>query len=197
MFLLAVLLTVALVLETLPSAVVALSRAKVGLTRLDHLTRLGVLEGRNLWGVTLLGVLHSGTPNTGDPPGPLLPDSQKLGVRWVGYDRPGYAGTPADPGRDVASAAADVAGIADALGIDRFAVMGHSGGGPHALACAALAPDRVQCVVSGSGLAPRGAAGLDWFAGMWLSGAAELRAAIEGGTALADRLAAGDFDPEV
>ena len=87
---------------------------------------------------SLAVVWHAGTPNTGDPPGPLLPDSEKLGVRWVGYDRPGYAGTPAVPGRDVASAAADVAGIADALGIDRFAVMGHSGGGPHALACAAV-----------------------------------------------------------
>ena len=59
MFLLAVLLTVALVLETLPSAVVAVVRARVGLTRIDQLTRLGVLEGRNLWVVTLLGVLHT------------------------------------------------------------------------------------------------------------------------------------------
>jgi hypothetical protein len=59
MFLLAVLLTIALVLEALPSAVVALVRAKVGLTRLDQLTRLGVLEGRNLRVVTLLGVLHA------------------------------------------------------------------------------------------------------------------------------------------
>src|SRR5215471_6116576 len=59
MFLLAVVLTVALVLETLPSAVVGLSRAKVGLTRLDQLTRLGVLEGKNLWVVSLLGVLHT------------------------------------------------------------------------------------------------------------------------------------------
>ena len=59
MFLLRVLLTVALVLETLPSAVVALVRAKVGLTRLDQLTRLGVLDGRNLRVVTLLGVLHT------------------------------------------------------------------------------------------------------------------------------------------
>ena len=59
----------------------------------------------------------------------------------------------------MASAAADVAGIADALGIDRFAVMGHSGGGPHALACAALLPGRVLAAVSGSGLAPRSAEG--------------------------------------
>ena len=53
-----------------------------------------------------------------------------------------------------ASAAADIAAIADALGLSRFAVMGHSGGGPHALAAGALLPDRVLAVVSGSGLAP-------------------------------------------
>jgi pimeloyl-ACP methyl ester carboxylesterase len=61
--------------------------------------------------------------------------------------------------------AADVAAIADALGIGRFAVLGHSGGGPHALACAALLPERVIAAVSVSGPAPFDAAGLDWFAG--------------------------------
>ena len=58
MFVLAVVLTVLLLLETLPSAAAGLSRAKVGLTRLDQLTRLGVLEGRNLWVVPLLGAVH-------------------------------------------------------------------------------------------------------------------------------------------
>ena len=140
---------------------------------------------------------HAGTPNTGDPPGPLLPDSEKLGVRWVGYDRPGYAGTPAVPGRDVASAAADVAGIADALGIDRFAVMGHSGGGPHALACAALLPGRVLAVVSGSGLAPRDAEGLDWLAGMTEGGKDNMRAAQQGKEALAAYQASAEWDPSV
>jgi pimeloyl-ACP methyl ester carboxylesterase len=72
----------------------------------------------------------------------------------------------APPGRDVASAAADVASVADALGIERFAVMGHSGGAAHALACAALLPDRVLAAICGSGLAPYHAEGLDWFAGM-------------------------------
>nr|MBA3525083.1 alpha/beta hydrolase [Geodermatophilaceae bacterium] len=59
-------------------------------------------------------------------------------------------------------------------------VMGHSGGGPHALACAAMLPDRVHAVVSVAGLAPYDAAGLDWFAGMGPVGAATLRAATEG-----------------
>jgi pimeloyl-ACP methyl ester carboxylesterase len=66
------------------------------------------------------------------------------------------------------------------LGIDRFAVMGHSGGGSHALACGALLPERVVGVVSVAGLAPFGAEGLDWFAGMAPSGVASLRAATRG-----------------
>jgi pimeloyl-ACP methyl ester carboxylesterase len=138
-----------------------------------------------------------GTPNTGAPPGPLLPVAERLGVRWVAHDRPGYGSSTPVPGRDVASAAADVAAVADALGIDRFAVMGHSGGGPHALACAALLPDRVRAVVSMSALAPYGVPGLDWYAGMHPAGAAGLRAAVEGRPALARFMASADFDPEI
>jgi pimeloyl-ACP methyl ester carboxylesterase len=77
-----------------------------------------------------------------------------------------------------------VAAIAGALGIGRFAVLGHSGGGPHALACAALLPERVIAAVSVSGPAPFDADGLDWFAG-WSPGiAAENRAAAGGRAAL-------------
>jgi len=123
--------------------------------------------------------LH-GTPNIGPPPAPLFADAARLGLRWIGYDRPGYGGSTPREGRNVASAAHDVARIADRLGIDRFAVVGHSGGGPHALACAAHLPDRVLAAVSIAGLAPYGAAGLDWFAGMRPSGVAGLRAARAG-----------------
>lgn len=87
---------------------------------------------------------HHGTPNIGTPPEPLFAAADRLGIRWVSYDRPGYGGSTPHRGRDVASAAADVSSAADALGIDRFAVMSHSGGGPHALARAALLPDRVR-----------------------------------------------------
>jgi pimeloyl-ACP methyl ester carboxylesterase len=148
-------------------------------------------------GESLTVFWHHGTPNTGAPPGPLLAASAERGIRWVSHDRPGYGGSTPQPGRDVASAAADVASIADALGIGRFAVMGHSGGGPHALACAALLPDRVLAAVSGAGLAPFGAQGLDWFAGMAPAGEAELRAATRGRAELESCLAAGDFDPEM
>ncbi|WP_319461781.1 alpha/beta hydrolase [Micromonospora sp. RTP1Z1] len=123
---------------------------------------------------------HHGTPNIGAPPAPLFAAADRLGLRWVSHDRPGYGGSTPRAGRDIASAAGDVAAVADALGIDRFAVAGHSGGGPHALACGALLPDRVLAVVSGAGMAPYDAAGLDWFAGMVPSGVASLRAAAAG-----------------
>ncbi|MDO0929258.1 alpha/beta hydrolase [Streptomyces sp. TG1A-8] len=121
-----------------------------------------------------------GTPNVGAPPGPLFAASDRLGIRWVSYDRPGYGGSTPSGGRRVASAAADVGRVADVLGIDRFAVMGHSGGAAHALACAALLPGRVLAAVAVSGPAPFGAPGLDWFAGMAASCRASLTAAAAG-----------------
>ena len=139
---------------------------------------------------------HHGTPNIGPPPEPLLAASERLGVRWIGYDRPSYGGSAPLAGRDIASAAQMVATVADALGIEQFAVMGHSGGGPHALACAALLPERVLGVISGAGLAPYGAEGLDWFGGMNAGGAASLRAALAG-RAAKEAYEASDppFDP--
>jgi pimeloyl-ACP methyl ester carboxylesterase len=139
---------------------------------------------------------HHGTPNTGEPPEPLFPAAARHGIRWVSYDRPSYGTSTPVPGRDVASAAADVASIADALGIERFAVMGHSGGGPHALACGALLPDRVLAVVSGSSLAPY-TEEFDWFAGMYPGGVAELSAARAGRAELERYFEAAEFDPEM
>jgi pimeloyl-ACP methyl ester carboxylesterase len=139
---------------------------------------------------------HHGTPNIGAPPGPLFPAAAQHGIRWVSYDRPGYGRSTPHPGRDLASAAADVASIADALGIGPFAVMGHSGGSNHALACGALLPGRVLGVVCVAALAPFHAEGLDWFAGMAASGAAGLRAATRGRAALEDHLASTEFDTE-
>lgn len=124
------------------------------------------LHGYDAGGEGFPVVWCHGTPNIGAPPEPLFPAAERLGLRWVGYDRPGYGGSSAVPGRDVASAAGDVAAVMDALGVERFGVFGHSGGGPHALACGALLGDRVAAVVSVAGLAPFGATGLDWFGGM-------------------------------
>ena len=131
-------------------------------------------------GGDLVVVWHHGTPNIGLPPEPLFAVSQRLGIRWVSYDRPGYGGSTPHPGRTIGTAAGDVAAIADALGVGRFAVMGHSGGSPHALACAALLADRVVAVLAGAGLAPFDAAGLDWFAGMGPASRGSLGAAAAG-----------------
>jgi pimeloyl-ACP methyl ester carboxylesterase len=66
-----------------------------------------------------------------------------LGVRVVSADRPGYGGSSPIVGRRLEDWPAEMAALADHLGVERFAVMGASSGGPYAIACAALLPDRV------------------------------------------------------
>ncbi|HEX5405605.1 MAG TPA: alpha/beta hydrolase [Pseudonocardiaceae bacterium] len=135
-----------------------------------------------------------GTPQTGNPPESLehLP-----GIRWLALDRPGYGPSTPRAGRNIASLADDVAAVADAFGVDKFAVLGASGGGPHALACGALLPERVVGVAAVASPAPYGADGLDWFAGMAAAGAAELHAAVAGRAALTAHLTTVEFDPDV
>ena len=144
----------------------------------------------------LVVLWQHGTPNTGAPPEPLFEAARSLGIRWIGYDRPSYGGSTPHPDATIATAAADARQIADQLGIGRFTVFGHSGGGPRALACGALIPDRVVAVVSVSSPAPWPAPGLDYFAGMSDGGARELRAAARGRAELQEVLAANEFDPE-
>jgi pimeloyl-ACP methyl ester carboxylesterase len=139
---------------------------------------------------------HHGSPNIGAPPEPLFSVAVRLGIRWVSYDRPGYGGSTPRPDRDVASAAGDTSAVADALSIDRFALMGHSGGGSHALACTALLQERVLGVVVVAGMAPFDAEGLEWFEGFGPAGVAELRAAAAGRAALEKHLAESDDEPE-
>jgi pimeloyl-ACP methyl ester carboxylesterase len=109
--------------------------------------------------------LH-GTPGCGLIYGPHAADAAQQGIRLIGYDRPGYGGSTRLPGRSVADCAVDVRAIAAALDIGRLAVWGISGGGPHALACAALLPDLAVAVASLASPAPYGAPGLDYFTGM-------------------------------
>jgi pimeloyl-ACP methyl ester carboxylesterase len=125
-------------------------------------------------------VWHHGTPGTGTPPAPLFDLATSLGVRWLGHDRPGYGGSDPQPDRDIAAVAADVAAVADAAGVDSFGLLGHSGGGPHLLACAALLPDRVRAAVCMSGAAPYGPAGFDFFDGMGPVSTATFRSALAG-----------------
>lgn len=120
---------------------------------------LGDPEGKPVF------LLH-GTPGGHYGPRPRGIVLYRLGIRLIGYDRPGYPGSDRHPGRTVATAAEDVSIIADYLGIDRFSVVGRSGGAPHALACAALLPERVISAAALGSLAPRDADGLAWEAGM-------------------------------
>jgi len=112
---------------------------------------------------------------------------ERLGVHVVTHDRAGYGRSDRHPGRSVADEAADVAALADELGLDRFGVTGGSGGGPHVLACAALLTKRVVRAVCFVGVAPFGPPGLtedEWFAGMDEENVREERKALEGEEAL-------------
>ena len=111
-------------------------------------------------------------------------DARTRGVRFLTYDRPGYGRSDPRPGRTVADCVDDVAALADALGIERLAVWGVSGGGPHALACAALLPDRVPAAASLASVAPYGAEGLDWLDGMGEENIREFGLALDGREAL-------------
>ncbi|GII76742.1 alpha/beta hydrolase [Sphaerisporangium rufum] len=133
-------------------------------------------------------LLH-GTPGSRIGPHPRISVLYWLGVRLITFDRPGYGGSDRQVGRSVGSVAGDVSAIADHLGLDRFSVVGRSGGGPHALACAALLPERVLRVAVLVGLAPHAAEGLDWFGGMTPSNVTEYTVALSGRHRFADWLA--------
>ena len=125
-------------------------------------------------------LVHNGTPASGLLFDGWIEDAERRGIRLLGYDRPGYGHSSPHRGRTVADAAPDVSAVADALGIERLAVWGSSGGGPHALACAALLPDRVTAVATLGSVAPYPAEGLDWFEGMGELNVTEFHAALEG-----------------
>ncbi len=135
---------------------------------------------------------HHGTPQTGAVIEPIAEAAAARGLRVISVARPGYPGSSRHAGRRVIDAAEDALRVADALGIGRFASVGASGGGPHALACAALAPERVSGVVTFASLAPYD--GDDaWFA--WMADDSALRAAAEGPDARARHAETAGFDP--
>lgn len=111
-------------------------------------------------------LIHHGTPGSSLLYEPHARDAEELGIRLVAYDRPGYGGSTRNAGRSVADCAADVVAICDALGIDRLCTWGLSGGGPHALAIAALLPERVAAAATLASVAPFDTDGLDFTAGM-------------------------------
>jgi pimeloyl-ACP methyl ester carboxylesterase len=142
----------------------------------EHLVRLA--DGRQLvyatWGPAdgRPLVLHHGSPSSRLQrvwPPTFVVDHD---VFLVTYDRPGYGRSDPQPGRRVLDAAADVAALADHLGLDGFAVMGSSGGGPHGLACAYALDERVSRTAVVGGVAPADMPGfldemMDFNRGQW------------------------------
>jgi pimeloyl-ACP methyl ester carboxylesterase len=133
-------------------------------------------------------VLH-GTPGcrlSGRHPDPTR--VSEAGLRLVSYDRPGYGRSIRHRGRSVVDCVSDVAAIADELEIERFAIVGGSGGGPHALAVGARLPERVTRVGCNVGGAPYNAPDLNWFEGMDPANVKEFGWALEGEETLAHEL---------
>lgn len=128
---------------------------------------------------TLL-IYHSGTPSGGPLFERTVAEAAGRGLRIVTWARPGYAGSTRLPGRSVADVAGDVVAVLDALDAERCYVAGASGGGPHALATAALLPERVIAAAAIASVAPYLADGLDWMAGMGAENVDEFSAASAG-----------------
>jgi pimeloyl-ACP methyl ester carboxylesterase len=114
---------------------------------------------------TLL-IFHHGSPGSAQPFEPFHRAAVERGIVLAFPSRAGFGGSSRQEGRTVASAAADAAALADHLGHERFLTAGWSGGGPHALACAALLPARTIAAATIAGVAPYDAEDLDWTAGM-------------------------------
>jgi pimeloyl-ACP methyl ester carboxylesterase len=111
-------------------------------------------------------LLQLGSPSAGVIYDRWVRDAAARGLTLVAYDRPGYGGSSPQPGRTVADCAADVRAISEAIGFERCALWGLSGGGPHALACGALLAGLVAAVATIGSWAPLDAPGLDYFADM-------------------------------
>ena len=140
--------------------------------------RLRVREAGNPSGVPVLFL--NGTPGSSLMYEPHVRDAEEKGIRLVSWDRPGYGGSTRHEGRSVADDAANATAVCDALGIDRFCAWGISGGGPHALALAALLPDRCAAAAALAPVAPYGAEGLDFTEGMGEQNVEEFGAIFEG-----------------
>jgi pimeloyl-ACP methyl ester carboxylesterase len=135
-------------------------------------------------------VFHEGTPAGLVSFEPMAAAAADRGLRLVMYARPGYGASTPQPGRRVADAAGDVTAVLDALGAGDFVTAGWSGGGPHALACAALLPGRCRGAATMASVAPRQADGLDWLAGMGEENLAEFAATQAGEAELTEFLTA-------
>ena len=128
----------------------------------------------------LVVVEHHGTPGSGLAYAPDVERARERGLRVIGYDRAGYGGSTPKPGREVADIADDIEDVMNELGVERFASLGASGGGPHTLALGALLPGRCVATASIASPTPWEADGIDPMAGMGEQNVEEFGAALEG-----------------
>jgi pimeloyl-ACP methyl ester carboxylesterase len=158
--------------------------------RTDDGRVLEVLTGGDPGGLPLL--FHAGSPSAAAPYTPFDEAARAQGMRFITYSRPGYGGSTPRPlpegGPRFADDVPDVVAVLDALGADRFVTLGWSGGGPRALACAALLPDRCLAAATLAGVAPEDAEGLDWSAGMGAENVEEYSIALQGRDAYEARM---------
>lgn len=129
-------------------------------------------------------VFHAGTPGVPLPYEPMVEQMASRGLRFVGFSRAGYGSSTRRPGRSIADVVDDTTAVLDHLGANEAYVVGWSGGGPHALACAALLPDRVHAAATIAGVAPYPADGIDYLEGMGAENVEEFNAALESDEAL-------------
>jgi pimeloyl-ACP methyl ester carboxylesterase len=129
-------------------------------------------------------LFQHGTPGAVTPLRLVVRAAERLGLRTVTWSRPGYGSSDRQPGRTVAAAAGEVTAILDHLGAERCVTAGWSGGGPHVLAAGELLPERVTGVLSIASIAPYGAEGLDFLAGMGEQNVEEFGAALDGEAAV-------------
>lgn len=132
-------------------------------------------------------LFHTGTPTAPLPFDPMIDLLAARGLRYVAFSRPGYGSSTRRPGRSVADVVDDVLTVLDHIAADRVYVAGWSGGGPHALACAALLPDRVRATAALASVTPYGDAGLahdEYLADMGAENIEEFDAALAGADAL-------------
>lgn len=143
---------------------------------------LDLLLGGAPNGIPLLA--HHGTPSDATSWSDWDDAARNHGFRLVAMSRPGYATSSRLAGRTVADAATDAEAVLAMLGYETFATIGWSGGGPHALACAALLPQRCRGAATLAGVGPCGMPDLDFLAGMGPETVGEFSAALGGETAL-------------
>jgi len=125
-------------------------------------------------------LFHSGTPSAAVRMPALSDAVVARGLRLVTWSRPGYAGSTPQPGRSVADVVEDAEAILDELGAQQCIALGWSGGGPHALACAALMKDRCLAAATIASVAPYDPRSLDWSDGMGPENIEEFGATLEG-----------------